>query len=646
MAYNSVEEWRSAKDSKREKFMTKDEMVMVNEYISKLNNRVGDMGRLFANWDEIEEYYSNEQADIEGSPNTKVNIINSNVEGQVSQLVEQNIAVTTRGEGPSDEPFADWARIGLDWTLRKNKFKQVLAVHERRRTKFGVGLFNVSWDSNAIGKFGLAKIFPTPLNKLFVDGQIKDPLRFQEAEYICEVVTVSKTYMKNRYGKDKADAVDYGNNLYRDNGVFQSDDTQDDEYSVDLLLWWSRQDGKLRLQEISGCGVLLYDSHKEGGRKDNQKHSDEKIKSYYKYVNDRYPYFLTVMYPEEGNLYGFGDGKLLLPLQKMINELYNKIRISARPNLILIDTNAEVDLSDFDENSLEPRYYEGSSVQGVPVHKVEYGVVNTAWWSLLDRIHVEAQRVTRFSNLMIGQGKSADTATEASIQQQQGYLATDHKKLMLQETLVEVCQYCLALMMEHYTEAKAFRISEEKPDYEWIDFRKMTSVPALKPASASFKKEYKDNNSILRETPEWEIMQEGGKDMTKSVDFDIEINIGAGLPKNKTFLWQMLERLAAVQIIDETTGMPRNLIHYQEFRKLIKDFIGLPISEEDEAQPGLMQAPGGMQGLMQQNGMQGIANQAQAGMAPMQNAMSQGMGADGRPMMSNSGINGQGRGML
>jgi hypothetical protein len=81
MAYNSVEEWRSAKDSKREKFMTKDEMVMVNEYISKLNNRVGDMGRLFANWDEIEEYYSNEQADIEGSPNTKVNIINSNVEG-------------------------------------------------------------------------------------------------------------------------------------------------------------------------------------------------------------------------------------------------------------------------------------------------------------------------------------------------------------------------------------------------------------------------------------------------------------------------------------------------------------------------------------------------------------------------------------
>jgi hypothetical protein len=358
------------------------------------------------------------------------------------------------------------------------------------------------------------------------------------------------------------------------------------------------------------------------------------------------------MYPVEGDLYCFGDGKLLLPLQEMINELYNKIRIAARPNLILIDTNAEVDLSDFDENSLEPRYFDGSAVNGVPVHKVEYGVVNNAWWSLLDRIHVEAQRVTRFSELMMGQGKAADTATEASIQQQQGYSATDHKKLMLQETLIEVCQYCLALMMEHYTEAKAFRISEEKPEYEWIDFRKMANVPVMKPASGAFKKEFKENNSIVHETPQWEIMQEGGKDLTKSVDLDIEINIGAGLPKNKTFVWQMVERLASVQILDEVTGMPKNLIHYDEFRKIIKDYLGLPISDEEPmGQGGLMTASGGMQGLMQQNGMQGIMNQAQAGMSPLQDATAQ-LGADKRPLASNSGFNGSlnngmvGRGQL
>jgi len=627
------EDWRKTKDSKREKFMTKDEMTMVNNYISKLNQRIGDMGTRFAEWEDIENYYSNSQPDVDKKPNSKVNIMNANIEGQVSQLVEQNIAVTTRGEGPSDEPFAEWARIGLDWTLRKNKIKLVLATHERRRLKFGIGAFTVSWDSEAIGKFGLAKIYPTPLNKLLVDGKIKDPLRFQEADYICEIVTASKTYFEERYGKEKADMVDFGSLLYKDNGVFQSDDTLDDEDSAHILLLWSRQKGKLRLMEISGDGLLLYDSHKKGSRTDNQKSAEKNIKSYYKFVNDRYPCFITVMYPEEGELYGFGDGKLLLPLQKLINELYDKIRICARPNLILIDTNAEVDLSDFDENSLEPRYYEGSTVNGVPVHKVEYGIINEAWWSLLDRIHVEAQRVTRFSDLMVGQGKSSDTATQASIQQQQGYLSTDHKKLMLQETLIEVCQYCLGLMMEHYTEAKAFRLSEDKADFQWVDFRKMTSVPAMKPATQAYQKKFREGNPDLP-SPEWEIMQEGGKDVTKSVDLDIEINIGAGLPKNKTFLWQMLERLAALQSLDEN-GQPRNLIHYEEFRKFIKDFLGLPIEIDDQS--GLTMG-GSQANLIRQNGAQGMLNQVTQGQQ-LQDATAA-IGADGRPVMSGGGANG------
>ena len=54
------------------------------------------------------------------------------------------------------------------------------------------------------------------------------------------------------------------------------------------------------------------------------------------------------MYSREGNLWGYGDGKLLLPLQKLINELYDKIRIASRPNLLLFDINSELSLDDFD----------------------------------------------------------------------------------------------------------------------------------------------------------------------------------------------------------------------------------------------------------------------------------------------------------
>jgi hypothetical protein len=591
MGYNSTEEWRKNKDTKRDEFMTKDEMAEINDYIAKLNDRIGDMSALFAEWEDIEKHYCNDQAEIPKRPNSRVNLMNANIEGQVSQLVEQNIAVVTRGEGPSDQSYAGWARIGLDWTLRKNHVKRILDVHERRRLLFGVGVLNVCFDHDAIGKFGLAKIHPTPLNMLFVDGSIKDVLRFNESEYMCEIVYVSKTYMKDRFVKDKASAVDYGNYVYRDNGVFSPSDSVDDENTAPLILLWSRQEGKLRLREVSGCGLLLYDSHKKGGRKDNQKNVEESIKSYYKYVDDRYPYFLTGMYPIEGDLYGFGDGKLILPLQKLINELYDKIRICARPNLILIDTNADVSLEDFDENSLEPRYYDGSAVQGMPIHKVEYGIINQGWWALLDKIHDEIQRITRFSDLMIGQAKSADTATEASIQLQQGNASTNHKKLMLQETLIEVCEYCLGLMMEFYTEAKAFRISEDKDEYEWIDFREMTTVPVKKPATEAFSKMYSENNADVK-PPEWELIEENGKPKTKRVDLDIEINIGAGLPKNKVFLWQMAQQLASMRTVD-MAGQEKPAITYEELRNFMRDYLGIPLKTDAEVQQIFSQPPPG-----------------------------------------------------
>jgi hypothetical protein len=572
------EQWRKQKDIKREKFMTQDEIKDVDTFITELTQRRGDMGTFFSEWDDIEKQYRNDQPEISGRPNSRVNIMNANIEGQVSALVEQNIAITTRGEGPSDEGFAGWARIGLDWTLRKNHIKRILDVHERRRLKFGAAWLTPSWDANACNGFGLAKITPSPINKIYIDGKIKDPLRVQEADSQYETINQSKQYAIETYGKEKADAIDYGGREFADNGVFIEEETMDDETAFTQILRWSRHEGKLRLQEFSGCGLLLYDSHKKGKRKDNQKKAEYDHKPYYKYVNNKYPCFFTGMYPIEGSLYGFGDGKLLKPLQDLINELYDKIRVCARPNIVLFDTNSEIDLSDFDENSLEPRPYDGQASQN-PITVEKWGEINAAWWSLLDRIHAETQRVTRFSDLMIGQSKSSDTATEAAIQQQQGNSATDHKKLMLQETLVEVCEYCLGLMMEFYTEAKAFRISEDKSDYQWIDFRKLTEIPVMKPATEAYTRQYKASNPTA-ETPQWELMEENGKPMTKNIDLDIEISIGAGLPKNKAFLWQMIEKLSGIIGISKD-GMQQPLVYVDELRKFVKDYLGIPLNEEE-----------------------------------------------------------------
>ena len=577
---------------RREDFMTEDEMKYIDTCITKLLQNRGEMGDLYSRWEDEEKSYKGDQEIMPKRPNTRINIFNANIEGQIAMLLDQNIAINTRGESPSDEEFAKWARIGLDWTFRKNHIKKVIDVHERRRLKFGTGIFHVYFDEDAIDGFGLAKICAVPLNRIFIDNKIKDYLRFQEAEYVCEAIRLSKTQFEDYYGDKKASAVKYGNLYIEDSTVFEETWTMDDEDSATLFRWYERKKGKLRLLEFTSCGMLLHDSFKSNDREENQKSKTATPKSYYKHVSDKYPYFITIMYQEEGSLWGFGDGKLLKPVQDMINDMYDKIRMCAKPHLTLFDVNSEVDLDDYDENSLEPRPFMGGQSRE-PVISVPWGTVNDSWWRLLAAMHEEAQRVTRFSDLMIGNTpRSTETATEASIQHQQGNASTNHKKGTLQDTLEQVAEYCLGLMMEFYKGAKAFRIQDDKAEFEWIDFRRLANVPIMKQATESFNKQYMENNPYGMGT-DWQILTDSkGNPFTKKIDLDIEINVGAGLPKNKTFLWQMIERLANMKMLDEQTGQVKPVVKYNELRKFVEDFLNIPLEDMDMQQNAIMKQAG------------------------------------------------------
>jgi hypothetical protein len=616
---------KEEKDTKRQDLMTQEEMTEINDIISNLMNNVGEMGEKYTEWSKIEVAYRGEQPTEKGRPNTRVNIMNANIEGQIAGIIDQNIAIVARGESPSDQHYSEFARVILEWTFRKNYIKKVLDQHERRRIKFGAGIFKVHFDPDAINGFGLTKITCVSLNRFLIDTKVKDSLRFQEAEYQGEPIRMSKSQIIEMYGEEKAAAVDYGNFTIENTTVFEETFTMDDIDGATIIQYWSKHKGILRLREFSACGVLLYDSHKTGDRKENQKNNKFDHKSYYKYVNNKYPYFFTGMYPIEGSLWGFGDGKLLEALNDLLNDFYDKIRIAARPNLILFDPMSEVDLSDFDDNSFEPRPADLRG--GQTVDTVSWGVVNDSWWRMIAAIHQEAQRVTRFSDLMTGQNSSAaNTATEATIQQQQGNSSTDQKKQILQITLQEVCEYILGISMESYTEAKAFRLTEDKEDYIWIDPREFTKVPAMKPATMDFITKYRagqEANGVEKDVPKWELLtdEKTGEPMTKNVDLDIELNVGAGLPKNKAFLWQMIEKLSTMFSID-ATGMKKTVVSYEELREFIKKFVGLPLEDPEE----LPQPPP----MPPQNPMA----PPQTGTPPMQGADSA-LSPNGSPMMSN-----------
>lgn len=585
-------------------FMTEEEIKNVDNWLTKIEYNRGQLGSYYTRWEVEQTAYSGDQEIKENRPNSRVNIVNANIEGQVASLIEQNIATVVRGEGPSDQSFAKWGRILLDWSLRKNHIKRLIERHERRRELFGPAWFKLYWDADAINGFGLATVTCPSLNSIFVDLKINDPLNIQDAEYIAEVMLKSKSWAENqeRY-KDKAKNIKYGGTDRA--SIFQKEKTSDDDDAFWLIQLWTKTNDMLRLLEFSDDGVLLYDSFED---------EDIGKKPYYRY--NKYPYFLTNLYHEEGKLLGFGDGKLLRPLQEMINDLYDQIRRAARPNRIFFDPDSNVELEELDQD-------DGPIPCDRPnetIRVVEVGTVNPALWNLLANIHQEIQRVIRFSELMTGQSMQTKTATEASIQQQQGSTGTDHKKMMLQETLNDLCTYMLDMMMEHYDEGKAFRIDEDKDDYEWIDPRQLNSVPHLIPADSAYLDSFRKENPSA-ESPQWmQLTDEQNKGVTKSVDFDIEISIGAGLPKNKAFLYQMLEKFG--QMVVEG----RNVLSWQEFRDFAKDFLGLPLEDQPEITQGQPQMPQGIADLLQSPMAEGLSagGNPQMGALPPQQGMTGG----------------------
>ena len=595
---------RDIKANNRKEFMTDDEITRVNDYVSELINAKGDMAELYSEWQEIEKYYQNEQEEKKNMPNTKVNIINSNVEGQASMIIDQDLAIMTKGESAGDDDFAEDARIGLEWTFRKNYIKRPLKSFVRKYSKFGIGCFSLYFDKNAINGFGLTKIYSKPLTNIFIDGKIKDPLRYQEAEWIAEAETVSKTQLTDWYGEEKAESVVYGPEVITDTTIFDVDDSHDDRNSATLIKRYSRQDTKLRLEEFTGDGSLMYDSHKSGDRKSNQRDSEEKITSYYKHVQDKYPIFLAFLYEREGNMWSFGDGKLLIPLQKLINNLYDNILICSKPNLRLVDVRSDIDVDDLDKNSNATHPYDGEQLGGgEPVRTIAWGTTNGNWWNLITAIHNEAQRVTRFADIMTGQAaKGTDTATEAAIQQQQGSKSTDEKKANIQCTMEEMCEYILGIMMEKYERAKSFKVADDSSEYKWIDFRKMANVPVKIPATKKFRKEYMSANN--GQIPQWELLTNGdGKPETKNLELDIQINIGAGLPKNKAFITKFLQDISQLILISKT-GQQKPAIFWGEMREFLKKFVGLPLKDDEE----LAQTPLPVQGVQPAQTTQPNAN--------------------------------------
>lgn len=568
----------------REEIMTEEEIRRAELYIKKYDELAAQMEEKIMEFDEIEKLYKGErEKEYESDPNSFVNVILPQIEGQVSAMTNHNITAAIKGKGYSDQRFAFTVDPIARLILKENKIKQLIKKIGRRYLKFGNAAMLVEWDDEALDGFGLPKMKAPSITKVYIDSNIHDLDDIQEAEYIIvEKGTKSILWAKEEFGEDRARAVSLGNTREDFTKRFNTGNDNTEEFTY-LEIWTrNNEQGNLQKIEMSKCGVILRES--------------DPSTPYYQYVFNRYPIFMTGLYQEEEELHRFGDGKLLKPIQELINKLYDEIIIAikfAAQSRTYADPKAKLNPGEFAE--ADPRKVLKATNPGQWI-KTERGTgINQVVFNLLEQLFNKVQEMTRFSALMTGNDPgSSMTATQAGIQMQQGISGIDDKRGDISLMTSNALSYSIGLCMEFWEAAKAFRVSDNEDKFEWIDARKLKDIPEFTPATKDYVDKWRKNNPNKdpKEQPEWMVLNVDGKEATKQIEMDISVTIGEGMPSNKMALYNIIVSLAQLQLLDERTMQPRPLLNYKQVRDMIEEILGLKI-KEDEKGKEQVQFPGG-----------------------------------------------------
>ena len=538
---------------------TPEQIERAHYYYERYFNLRGRQEERVREWERLHKLYRCERDDYNTSdpaaPKSFCPIITPIIEGQVAGLVEYNLDVNVMGTGPTDNDFATTLQYGADFILRNNKMKQYAKDYARSYTLYGGSWITTYWDNKAYNGMGIPRLRIPTISKVYVDGRIKDYKDFQFAEYVIEEIGFkSISWAKKEYGDKIADAIVRMNNNYQ----FSQQAQRDDIDSFMLLHVWTRnnEQGNLQLVEMTTNPMILRESNP--------------TEPYYKYGDNDYPFAFARLYPQQIDFYGFGDGRLLEPIQRTINKLMDEIEIACRfqsQAKTFIDPAGEMDDDQLTSDPSKPIAIRNprNNILVVPGAGINPVVEN-----MIQLLMSHAERATRFSGTMTGmETENSVSATQSGIMLQQGNSTINDKKSDLSEALQFIIKYCLKLALEFYDKGFWSRVGDEN-SYEYVDFSQARDVAMAMPATNTFKDSFSASPfaSAGKQPPNYQLVEEGvdNTPVMKSIDFDVKVTLGEGLPSNRIAIHNVLMNLFQMQVIDQMT-----------FAKLTEKYLGIDL---------------------------------------------------------------------
>lgn len=526
MPRTEIDNMLETKD-RREDIMSEDEIKLADKYIDWFRSSWYDKDNrgLFDKWELIDRYWEGDVnlPEDDEDPGSNTNIINPNIEGQTALTIEKDVSVMANPVEPSDIPFAEIGQVIGQFIIDQNKMKRKLDVATRRFKKFGMAIFSVFFDPKLLEGMGLPWIKSWNPAYVFFDPNVTDVYDYQNGRFLIAVCNKSIYWAEEMFG-ERANVIIPSFHPVESDWIYGEDAGEHDELSSDNYMHmfvFTKKNGKVRLIQMSGCGVILWDS---------KEHPEIKL------PDNWYPFFVAPDQPREGTAYAKGGAEHLIHTQDLINDLDDQIRINARltGNIQkVVGTRSGIDI---DKWTNEP----GLNIPATDVNEWQMVKPPEMPQYIIQRrneaLYNERPIISRFSDQLAGiQQRGVDTATEALALHQSGLAGVDRDKMVIEETLSEVICYALELVKENWTEEQAFRITNKRNAFIWFRASDLKKIPKLRPADDDFRRKWLEYNPD-KPVPEYMISTDGsGQPLVKSARFDMKVSIGAGVPDNKAF---------------------------------------------------------------------------------------------------------------
>jgi hypothetical protein len=545
-------------------------------------------------WATCDDYLHNIQnePESEDDPGSVTNIIKPIIDSEISDIIDKPYDVDALGREPGDHMYADDVQHAMKFVLDKNYFKEKLTESEHDRLELGTTVVKVFTDHEALQKRGLPTFEIVSPGNFFPDPKWTKHNQLQECEFLIHAVPKPLSWFKRTFpetGKYVKRQVSW---MF--DPTLDLDTTKTDEVAVitsqkALLIecYMRDENGDVFCVHVAN-GIVLEDSRKN------------KIVGTKLQRRNLFPFVAIICYPRRGTGWGMGDVEYLLPTQDLINDMDDQIRMSAR---LMGNPQVAISLPGAGKG-FDARKWTNKPGLRVPMRDINaFKVVQGA--NITSDVPARREKAFEEANIISGRpdvnrgntpGSGVTAASAIIALQQAGQKTVVHKMEMLKLGWTRVLELLYDEMVMNWDTGMWIRINGDKPDYRFIDPGKLSSVPLMVPnleAGAN-----QDNVKKL--------LDESGVEMTREAEFDLQFNLGNGLPTDKAFVYQTLLDLAKLAI----NGQP--VISWQEIRDYLRNQVGIPLQSDSS---------------MQTNGVPGVP---MPGMPPL-----------GEPTPSPAGIPGQ-----